>query len=650
MGYFEPTYIALYYFEEGSTEPPTVPSDTRVIIDRSVKINGVAVDEYVVKISIVRQLDVAYNTLSMEMRGYILDETFIRNKDVRVEVTIGADEYSFIIIDADATFKNDLSIVGKTQGCLLDKPFSPESTVKMAGNAHDVTTDLMGEVVHVNRTANFSFGKGSFTRDGTSLSAISALLSVSGANYYEAWGEVILEPRFRIKEFDTPNFILNDNILTDRVESSNFDGSPLVNMVVMNSASKDITSDPKITMMIPDDGSKPFFMFNPRPLYTTQINANIGTFSFTTKVITYEGVLNGERTITTDGAIDTINSFEINGTAVTGYTYEAGHNVILLSGDTTGVARISYKTSAVVNYTVNGFYSSAENTRTYKIQYLDQLLEESIPVPLGDDDTNNVPTSPEGDMCYVEVPKNITRDQDFKVIVPYGSLEMFVLVFDEASPATKFQTTPPASSKGSGDTDWFSGGTVQNKTIHANMSATIEDLGNDKYGFYIPKNVDPTEFMLGDSNITMDVYLTSDGVAKVCEIDNRYYVGSNVTVVYSLEGTEYTIPACGNSNTIKSLEIYNCDLNKTVITYPEPSDAVLSCSIPQTFTINVVTLLDVTASSAVGKTITGYGGSWVVDNAGQIYVEVTTYEKVVLDCSAVEKGREIYIDTTNAEV
>jgi hypothetical protein len=409
-------------------------------------------------------------------------------------------------------------------------------------------------------------------------------------------------------------------------------------------------------MMIPEIG-KPFFMFNPKPATTDMINSNLGTMTFTDKVITFDGVLNNEKVITLDGHINTVNTVEVGGIAVS-YSFEAGHNVILLDDYATGVAKVNYVTSAVAVYSNNGYYNSSDNTRTYKVQYLDQLLEESV-VQKSDDDDNDDDTDTvdaNGDSClFVRPEESIKRDKEFSVYISSGSTAiMFMFISDDSQQAVEVNLNIPAHRKGSFDDDFIVGMTTESATISTTTSATVEDLNyyTGRYGFYLPENINPTGFKIGAIDIAMQTgsQLPSNGVYQWYSTDVKT-IGQTVTISYETPATKYNIPACGLTNTVKRLEVFYCDWSKEVIEYPDESDDdIISCEIPQTFTINVPSLLGVSPSTAIGKVITGNGSSYTVDSFGKIYVEVTVYDKVILDCSAVQKGREIYIDTTNAEV
>ena len=629
------------------------PTDTIVVISRNVKIDGNDVTSNVTKCTVVRELGKPYNTMRLELGNYNLNKDLIRNKDKRVIVTIGTDIYSFIIIDADTDARSNVTILGKTQGCLLDEPFKASGKLNLVGDASTVISNICTGIVYSNTTANFSFGKGSFEFTGVAQQGLERILQVSGAAMYDKEGIINMEPAFRIPQDAQPEIIINNNILTDKEIVEDLSGSPLVNTIVFNSSTNNIYSEPKITMAIPNLGN-PYFYFNPVPTHINQIRHNLGATDLSDKIINYEGLLKEERVVYVDGGITEVLSVKVNGFDVP-YNVEIGHNVLVLDASATGTVKVSYKTKAILNYTVNGLYNSTEKTRTYKLRYLNQALDEAIPVVeiSPDAPTDNTPEHNEsGDICIVDVDQNVSKSAEFKFRVSPGKLANIVFVADPSAATVIYSTTPiPISLAGtnaSASSALLGGISKVTKTMPTTTSATIADLVGDgnHYGFYLPSGITPTGFKVGSQSIPF-----TQGDPNVSGVTDYYMgdgskLGASVTISYETQVEEYTIPAAGVDSPILSMDIYACN-GVTTVEFPA-ADAIQSCELPQTITIDVAAILDMASSAVIGGTLTGGGQSYTVDNFGKIYVTVSSPVQIDLDCSGFAPGRTITIDATGA--
>ncbi len=374
MGYYDLGYIATGYFEGDTTT--LTPSDKIVNITRSFMLDGVDITSYVTDAEIIRENHKSYSTLSMSMMGYEIDKTFIRNKDIRLVVTIGTMVYSFILFDVDRDYKGKYEIIAKTQGCLLDYPFSAKINDLFSGSGNQIIAELCSEISHYNTLPDFNFYEGSFTMEGSKLEGVDSLVAVSGGTYYEVNDHLIFAEHLRVNPSATPKFIFTDEILTSKVYSDNYSGSPLVNKVVFNANEEDILSEPLITMVTNEDCSRPYFMFNPTPDNIVNIASNLGTMYFSFKEVLVQETFNANF-LRVNGGIDSVKQITLNGVVVSDTTYQfiQGQNVILFDAVLNGIITVTYITKVIQMYQYNGKFDFETRSNIYNVQYLNQILD-----------------------------------------------------------------------------------------------------------------------------------------------------------------------------------------------------------------------------------------------------------------------------------
>ena len=644
--YVDSGYVATGYIE-GDTTVPLTPSDTRVVISRSVDLSGQDLTSNIVSLSVKRTLGLPYNTATLKLRDITISTFKIRNKDYPLTIRIGTDVYKMIIFDVDIGSKNITNIEARGFPSLLGSPLSTASVRNVAGTSNQVINELRGTILTSNNTPDFSFGGGSFSIDGTPLDGIQKILDVSGGEIFEADNVLRLEEKFRLPTIPNKKYIINDSILISKAYSDNTDGSDSVNKIVINrDAGQEVYSVPKITMAILKHG-RPFFFFNPIPASKALINCNLGEFDFDDKIITYEEKLIFSEVALLDGGVKEILTCKLDGEDIN-YSITLGHNAVRFDTNITGVVQIKYKTRAISAYTINGYYDSTAKTRTYKVQYLNQMLDQSIDVPNTGTNNEDITINANGDVCKVIVDSNITKDQPFSFYVA-GTLGK-VIFSDGTSSDTTNAGTPfiPIRKIGDFDDTFLNDVTDLVSTIPMTMTVTVEEANYPNSVVVLPKGITPTGFKVGSIDIDVP-FANNSGLSKKYYID-RAYAGASLTVAYTVEATKYTVPACGVNNTVKTFDIFACD-GVTSGVYPAPNENdtnLVSCALPQTFTVNVKDLLGVNAVDAVGKVVTDSDGtSYTVDDFGKIYVTMNTSKKLTIDCSNVQSNREIYIDTSN---
>lgn len=639
MAYFDLGYTEVGYFT-GETVTVT-PSDTIVNIARSFILDGVDITSYVTDAEIIRENHKAYSTLSMSMMGYEIDKTFIRNKDIRLVVTIGTMVYSFILFDVDRDYKGKYEIIAKTQGCLLDYPFSPKINDLYSGTGNEIIGVLCAEISHYNTLPDFKFNEGSFTLEGSKLEGVDSLVAVSGGTYYEVNDHLIFAEHLRVNPSVTPKFIFTDEILTSKVYSDNYSGSPLVNKVVFNANEEDILSEPLITMVTNEDCSRPYFMFNPTPDNIANITSNLGTMFFSFKEILVQETFDANF-LRVNGGIDSIKQITLNGAVVSDATYQfiQGQNVILFDSILSGIITVTYITKVVQMYQYNGKFDFETRSNIYNIQYLNQILDVSVDVcadvlDMGGLNNNSIELVGEG--------MSLDTPTQFDVI---GAVNNISFV---SNPSAVPTVVNGYYAYGDFDTTFMQGITIETGlSVEKSFSATIENLtanytdaGVDVFGFYTSNDIEISEAMVGSVVLPLAKY--DAGGYYIYYTNQSRFLNLSVTCTYTAVVDRYTIPAVGASNTVRLIDFYN-DNGVTTFEYPEDG----TCLLPTHRTIDVASLLDTVAHKVAGKTVTYLGTTYTIASNGTFLIYLTTQQKVVIDTGHIKRGTYITVDTTYA--
>jgi hypothetical protein len=663
-GYADRGYV------EGDDLAPIEPIDKIVSIARQFVLDGVDITDHVIRCELIREVDKPFHTASLDIADIVIDSGFIRNPSKRLVITIGSDVYSTIIFDMDKDYRDNVSIISKTEGCLLDFPFSPKSNDTFIGDSNTIIRTFMDKLNlgFVNLLPNFEFLKGSFILNGSYLDGLRQLIDVAGGTLFESSGKIVLEKHFRITNGIQPRLILNNEILTSKELSDNYDGSPLVKKIIFNPIFSDIISEPLITMITDDDDAckRPKFLFNPAPSKVSAINSNLGDIEFTTITQTYTDTLMDSRIIRVSGAIQSISTFLLDGTPFTNYTFEVGHNVILFDRVRTGAVSITYTTKAVLFYTKNGTYDTLNKQYNYKVQYLTQLLDASVQKCTADESsggTNN-DLRPTETGCRVMVTPEISRDTNIVIEIAEGYLKKMLFIQDsQSSPRDIYGLDSRFKALGGFDDGFLRGlreeqGVIKTLTIQSTMQDVTAEVSPNSstkyYGIIVPKNIVASEIMIGNSVVSCMDYNPTNKSYRI------YYThqsvdGANVVLSYTSRIDRYTIPACGGDNNIKLIDVYTCNTIHT-INYPTGGDDkddplnVGICTVPADITLNISALLNLKPEDISGKSISDGTASYTIASNGMSVVTISSPTSYKFDTAHLRKGSYITVDANNAEV
>jgi len=648
MPYIDTGYIAEDYYENDIST--ITPTENIIAINTNFVLDGVDIKKYVGDVSITRENKKAFSVLTMKLSGYDIPTTAIRNKDVRLIATIGLTQYSFIIIDADKDHKGNYDILAKTQGCLLDYPFSVSINESFIGNSNDIISELATDVSIYNGLPSFDFNEGSFVLDGSALEGVERLVDVSGGTFFEVDDKLVLTPHLHI-ETTTPKFILNDGILTSKVVSSNYSGSPLTKKVIFNVSETDLLSEPLITMVYDEDTcNRPYFLLNPVPYNIANITSNLGDMTLTFFEQTYTEAIS-DNTVTVSGGIVNIKQITLDGIPIDEATYEfvTGYNTILFTTPLNGIISVAYLTKAIYVYEKNGLFDFETRSVIYTMEYLTQKLDISINTCADVIDSNGLNSfSVElvGEKILMDAPTQ------FDVI---GNVTNLAFI---SNPTALPSIVNSYYAYGSFNTSFMAGisiesGLLVDKTLTAtfrNITNNLPNVNTEVFGFFTSPDIDISEVLIGSLSIAV-IKNSRNPLYNIYYTSNDTFVGQSITATYKAVVDRYTIPTVGASNTVRYIDFYYED-GIASFSYPDINDGTYAgvCSLPAVILLDVATLLDMYPQTLTGQTITYMGIPHLILPNGKVTITAHTATKQVIDTGYLRKGSYITIDTTNAEV
>ena len=647
MAYIVNGYLDTNYYEG---DEPLIPTDTILNTTYNITLNGSDITSNVISIDISESVGKIFETLTLILGNSTIPTEYIRNKDIRLIVTIGTDVHDFLIYDADRNYKGNYIIVGKTNGCLLDYPFSDDYSESFIGSSNDIISEFLGDIPNTIRTPDFNFNSGTFYLEGSKLDGVEKLVSVSGGQISSSNGYVRITERQTVYT-DFPKFQFDDNILLSLDFSDNFDGSKRVDTVLFNTTDTDLTTEPKITMVQDEDCSKPYFLFNPTPRNINDISSNLGNSFLTLKTQIYEEVISGVEVIVS-GGIERINYISIDGVPLpdTEYTFTYGYNGILFNSVVQGFVTVSYSTKAITMYSKNGDFNFFEKTNNYYLTYLNQELNVSLSSCVNTIYSDGLRTT---SVDLVEEKIVLDGDTHYDVV---GEVRNIALIADKtASP----YLVNGYYAYGSFDTTFMNTISIENNvSVEKTFTSTLEDvtdlvsdtLTSNVFGFFTSKDITVSETLIGSISLTMT--LDSSNVDyNIYYTDLVQYAGYTSTNVYTAIVNRYTIPKVGVSNTVKALDFYMSD-SIFSFDYPDETDGTYSavCQLPAIITLDVAQLLDIEPYKASGLTISYEGVSSTITSAGTTKINLLTQQRSIIDTSHIRKGSSITVDTTNAVI
>lgn len=607
------------------------------------------ITELVTKLEITREVGKAFSVLNLDMSGYDIPKDFIRDLDIRLFVELGETVYKFVLFDVDSDYRLNSKVVGKTQGCLLDIPFSKKYDDIFLGNSNDVLLELTKDIECDIKIPEFDFNEGSFKLNGSKLDGLKRLAGVAGSSVYVFRDTLILDKPLVVTD-DFVDFVFNDVILTSKDKTNNYDGSLHIDKVLFNVDDTNLTTEPLITMTYLDGCTRPKFLLNPTPKSKDEITSNLGTFQLTNFRQLYTGSITNTNSIKVSGGILEIFSVTIGGLIVSNSNFEVGKNVILLDGVFSGVVEVSYLTRGISLYTTNGKLNFQDKNKYYELIYLNQKLSATIPLC-----ANVVESDGLNDFSITLVNEKITLDTPtvFDII---GEVKNLALVSDKLSGV--FKIVNGYYAYGNFNTSFMNGITkvsgVEAKrtftTSFENVSGLVNGVTNNIYGFFTTPDIHISETFVGSTIVPLSKD-TTNADYNLYYTTNSSFSGYSTTATYIAIVDRWTIPTVGGSNLVRFIDWYSEDSIYTY-KYPDPTNGTYAsiCKLPAEIELNISDLIDINPVDLAGERVYYDGKPYIINPIGVIKIPVTKAESIDIDTSFLRKGSKITIDSSNSEV
>jgi len=353
-------------------------------------------------------------TISEEMNRMYDTASFMFHADPKLEVDVvinyGDKTFNGFVYKTSKVGKNKFRVECRTEGAKLTEPYSPSAQVfDEATTSHELCAlYASASGVPISITAgNLTFG-GSYERRGTMLSALMNIADVTGAEYWDDGTGIQIQPNkaITVDGFEIPPSDIFDFVSSDKSVFNK--GIGFITIMNGGSESNDIISKNNIYAEI-DECSGEIFVY-PNPYSEVDHTTGVSPLS-PLKVDRVETTsMLDQDLIRLDAAIDSIDSITLNGSNISDYNFEQGHNVIYFNTLKRGILTIGYKALAYSGYT-NVTQTPIGRFITFDIFYLDQIIKfEGFLISAGE----CVTSSTDGDMVCI-VPADMYYNEGFTV-------------------------------------------------------------------------------------------------------------------------------------------------------------------------------------------------------------------------------------------
>ena len=337
----------------------------------TVTIEGRDVTKRVESTSISDEMNRFYNVASV-----LIDNTFPVADGSKIVIVYGSHTFNGFVYSVNRSGINRLVLEVRTETAKLTEPYSTsEQVVEDATTSHALCAlyQSMSGIPIVNLSKDLDFG-GSYERNGTMLSALQNIASVTGAEYYEQNNRVFIAPNKPVPRvgIDVPDADIFDFIATKRGVYNKGIGNVIVQNGGTTSAGGDIVAPNRIYVEIDEISGDIFIYLTP----VGELERADGVTSLVTASIERKETkqMLDEDSIVLDGAIESIAHVKVNGIEVTGFLHETGFNIITLNKTVRGSVEVLYRATAkkgvvTTEDTPVGKFISVD------LVYLDQLFK-----------------------------------------------------------------------------------------------------------------------------------------------------------------------------------------------------------------------------------------------------------------------------------
>ncbi len=525
-------------------------------------------------------------------------------------INYGDKTFTGFVYSSRKTGKNMLRVEARTYSAKLTEPYSPhEKTVDDATTSHELCALYASESgVPISISAvDLDFG-GSYERNGTMLSALLNIASATGAEYYEQNGTVVIEPN---KAIDSEGVVIPESDIFDFVEAGESVYNKGVGFVTVQNGgddSSDVISKNSIYAEIDECSGEVFIFTNPfgEAEYTTGLSS---LRSVLTERKEDRGLLD-EDVVRLDGAIESIVSVKLNGSEISDYGFEQGHNVLYFSTLMRGTLDVTYSAYAYSGY-CNISTTPIGRFISFDVYYLDQALKFQ-----GFLSPNCGNASTDGDITCI-VPSEMYYNAGFDMWTIGGDPEFS---FYNRSDEIYREVTSTAGSYTS----------VENATLEETVSG---------YRYRTRYDLDTA---LGARSAGVDVNYTTSSDADGYYFEfTQYY--PKLSVSYETDATMHHV----EFEKIQDGDITMAIKNKNTDQVCEYDlDDKIPCELDREVPVDIATEIGVDVTKMRGVTVTyldptGDSHSEVIDDFGFINVYVFIDGDYVIDTSSVKKRTSV---------
>lgn len=369
----------------------------------NISINGVDVTNRFSKGSISEEMNRIYDVFI-----FTVDDSDVIEKEQEVIANYGSKTFTGFVYAVAKTGRNEIRVEVRTYPAKLTEPYSPsETAVDEATTSHDLCalyTSKSGIPITIT-SENLDFG-GSYEREGTMLGALHNIANVTGAEYYDNSGTVIIEPN---KAIDSNGIEIPETDIFDFVAKSDSIYNKGVGFITIQNGgdtSLDVVSMNKIHAEI-DECTGEIFVF-PNPNGTLESTNGVSPLYAATIERKEDHDLLDDDVLTLDGAIESVSSVKLNGSEISDYKFEQGYDTIYFTTTKRGLLEIVYTAYIQRGYT-NIKQTPVGRFITFDLYYLDQAIKfQGFLSP----DCGNAST--DGDMTCI-VPADMFYNEGFDV-------------------------------------------------------------------------------------------------------------------------------------------------------------------------------------------------------------------------------------------
>lgn len=558
-----------------------------------------------------------------------------------IVVTINSNSYTFLVDKKEYGKSNKVSAT-----CVgLPAQLSDFSKTDESFNYIDsdtLITESKGSISVVNSLPNITFENLTYNKSSTPLSRIIDIVNVFKGDVYEHGSELYLEEKKAISSTPTIAHTFIDSEIFDFAYSDNRSGSSLLQEVLFNPTTDDLSTETFITFDYDESVGKGVALFNPSlSLNNEYFTSGLDVSSPMKLTITENIDLAISSFIVLKAGVDSVLTLKINGSVKvedTDFFVYAGYNIIRLN--------TSYSGTLTISYITKGLTAFARNTTNFTISYGCSIISDEIRI-----NPNNIITST---LCYTEILTPLTYDSGGSVLLKSGIDATFV--FSESSTASNLVTYDTIALSGGGtltveyvylSSDWVSKAWMNNITSEEYTDTVVftgevtYDGDLDEYVVFLDKPISSiNDIYFGSEQLSGYSYNDTGDVPYISFVLTDEWKNVNISVEVLL--TKVNIPAPEVGHPVKIIDVLTCggmatkdfDLAETTL-----------CSLPSTFKLSISELFNFRVVEVRGKVITGDFGEKTVDSFGNIEITVSTQGIFNLDCSNIKSNGNITINS-----